>query len=50
MLECEETSFSYFVDSSLGHPAVEHSLAELTDLAHCCLHTHSVWLNSKNDS
>lgn len=48
MFECEQTSFSYFLDS-------EHSLAELTDLAHCygsLINTESlsVLLNPKNDS
>ena len=48
MFECEKTSFSYFVDS-------EHSLAELTDLAHCYgplsnTESLSLLLNPKNDS
>ena len=48
MFEWDQTSFSYFPDS-------EHSLAELTDLAHCYgslsrTESSSVHLNTKNDS
>ena len=50
MLECEGTSSSNFVFSDLGHSAVEHSLAELTVLAHCSTESLVVLLNTKNDS
>ena len=54
MLECEETSFSYFVDSDIGQSAASHS-SQLSILAHCCSPltvtlSLAVFLNSKNDS